>query len=59
MTREDQSPALKATKQFDPTDPTSPMAKHAAALALSQKEFTETLTQLAKIDAMKKLAGAT
>ena len=31
----------KAAKQFDPSDPTSPMAKHAAALAVSQKEFTE------------------
>ncbi len=29
----------KAAKQFDPTDPTSPMAKHTAALAISQREF--------------------
>ena len=31
----------KAARQFDPSDPTSPMAKHAAALAVSQNEFTE------------------
>lgn len=31
----------KAAKQFDPTDPSSPMAKHTAALTVSQKEFTE------------------
>lgn len=31
----------KAAKQFDPSDPTSPMAKHTASLAVSQKEFTE------------------
>lgn len=31
----------KAAKQFDPSDPSSPMAKHAAALTVSQKEFTE------------------
>lgn len=30
----------KAAKQFDPSDPTSPMAKHTAALAISQREFT-------------------
>ena len=29
----------KATKQFDPSDPTSPMAKHAAALAAQQEQF--------------------
>ncbi|MFT3971251.1 MAG: Fis family transcriptional regulator [Micropruina sp.] len=31
----------KAAKQFDPSDPSSPMAKHTAALTVSQKEFTE------------------
>lgn len=31
----------KAAKQFDPSNPTSPMAKHAAALATSQRAFTE------------------
>ena len=33
----------KAAKQFDPSDPTSPMAKHTAALAISQREFTATI----------------
>jgi hypothetical protein len=31
----------KAAKQFDPTDPTSPMAKHAAALAERQERFSQ------------------
>ncbi len=30
----------KAAKQFDPADPTSPMAKHAADLATQQAKFT-------------------
>lgn len=35
----------KAAKQFDPSDPTSPMAKHAAALTANQEQLTQ---QLAK-----------
>jgi hypothetical protein len=31
----------KAAKQFDPADPTSPMAKHAAALAERQEKFSQ------------------
>ena len=31
----------KAAKQFDPADPTSPMAKHAAALAQQQEKVSE------------------
>ncbi|WP_319431578.1 Fis family transcriptional regulator [Mycobacterium sp. RTGN5] len=31
----------KAVKQFDPSDPTSPMAKHAADLTTRQRELTE------------------
>ncbi len=31
----------KAAKQFDPSDPTSPMAKHHAELAARQRELTE------------------
>jgi vacuolar-type H+-ATPase subunit E/Vma4 len=31
----------KATKQLDPADPTSPMAKHAAALAVQQEQFAK------------------
>lgn len=31
----------KATKQLDPSDPTSPMAKHAAALTVQQERFTQ------------------
>lgn len=31
----------KAVKQFDPTDPTSPMAKHTAGLELRQQQLTE------------------
>ncbi|MBL8931714.1 MAG: hypothetical protein JNL54_16460 [Kineosporiaceae bacterium] len=31
----------KAAKQFDPSDPTSPMAKHAHALNQQQKQLTE------------------
>lgn len=31
----------KATKQLDPSDPTSPMAKQAAALAKQQEQFTQ------------------
>jgi hypothetical protein len=33
----------KAAKQFDPTDPTSPMAKHAAALSAHQEQLTQQL----------------
>ena len=33
----------KAARQFDPSDPTSPMAKHAAGLAEQQKGLTQTL----------------
>ena len=33
----------KAAKQFDPTDPTSPMAKHAAELRASQEQLTAQL----------------
>jgi hypothetical protein len=36
---------IKAAKQFDPSDPTSPMAKHAAELAANQDQLTQ---QLAK-----------
>ncbi|UXN21169.1 Fis family transcriptional regulator [Curtobacterium flaccumfaciens] len=31
----------KATKQLDPSDPTSPMAKHTATLAQQQEQFTK------------------
>lgn len=31
----------KATKQLDPSDPASPMAKHTAALAQQQEQFTK------------------
>ena len=31
----------KAVKQFDPSDPTSPMAKHSAELTTRQRELTE------------------
>jgi hypothetical protein len=31
----------RAAKQFDPADPTSPMAKHAAALTTQQEKFTQ------------------
>ncbi|ABM10883.1 MULTISPECIES: hypothetical protein [Mycolicibacterium] len=33
----------KAVKQFDPADPTSPMAKHTATLELRQQQLTELL----------------
>jgi hypothetical protein len=33
----------RAAKQFDPADPTSPMAKHAAALSASQQQLTQQL----------------
>lgn len=33
-----------AAKQFDPSDPSSPMAKHAAELAKSQDKLTEQMT---------------
>ncbi|GEP37515.1 hypothetical protein NPS01_11780 [Nocardioides psychrotolerans] len=47
----------KATKQLDPSDPTSPMAKHAATLAEQQERFTQQIekgqTELsAKVDAL-------
>jgi len=47
----------KATKQLDPSDPASPMAKHAAALAEQQERFTKQIekgqTDLsAKVDAL-------
>lgn len=47
----------QATKQLDPSDPTSPMAKHAAALAEQQERFTKQIekgqTELsAKVDAL-------
>lgn len=35
----------KAAKQFDPTDPASPMAKHSAELAKRQETLTEQLTK--------------
>ncbi|MBB5808870.1 vacuolar-type H+-ATPase subunit E/Vma4 [Saccharothrix ecbatanensis] len=35
----------KAAKQFDPTDPTSPMAKHAAELRLRQEQLAEQLSK--------------
>lgn len=35
----------KAAKQFDPSDPSSPMAKHAAALAAHQDQLTQQLTR--------------
>lgn len=34
----------KAARQFDPSDPTSPMAKHAAELAARQQQLTQQLT---------------
>lgn len=33
----------KAARQFDPSDPTSPMAKHSAALALQQQSLAQSL----------------
>lgn len=47
----------KATKQLDPSDPTSPMAKHAAALAEQQERFSKQIekgqTELsAKVEAL-------
>ena len=47
----------KAAKQFDPSDPTSPMAKHAAALAEQQERFAHQIekgqTELtAKVEAL-------
>lgn len=35
----------KAAKQFDPSDPTSPMAKHAAELTAHQAQLTQQLTK--------------
>src|SRR5207248_1926916 len=35
----------KAAKQFDPSDPTSPMAKHAAELTAHQHQLTQQLTR--------------
>ena len=35
----------KAAKQFDPTDPTSPMAKHMAALGARQEQLTQQLSK--------------
>jgi hypothetical protein len=35
----------KAARQFDPSDPTSPMAKHAAALATEQQRLAEVLSK--------------
>ena len=35
----------KAAKQFDPTDPTSPMAKHMAALGARQEQLTQQLNK--------------
>ncbi|WP_291414670.1 hypothetical protein [Actinophytocola sp.] len=35
----------KAAKQFDPSDPTSPMAKHAAELTAHQEQLTQQLTR--------------
>lgn len=35
----------KAAKQFDPSDPTSPMAKHAADLGARQQKLTEQIDQ--------------
>lgn len=35
----------KAAKQFDPSDPTSPMAKHTAAIAAEQSRLAEQLNQ--------------
>lgn len=47
----------RATKQLDPSDPTSPMAKHAATLADQQEQFAKQIalgqTELtAKVDAL-------
>ncbi len=47
----------KATKQLDPSDPTSPMARHAATLAEQQQRFAQQIekgqTELsAKVDAL-------
>ena len=36
---------VKAAKQFDPTDPTSPMAKHAAELTARQERLTQQLVK--------------
>lgn len=36
---------MKAAKQFDPSDPTSPMAKHAAELTAHQEQLTQQLTK--------------
>lgn len=35
----------KAARQFDPSDPTSPMAKHTAALETRQKQLTERIDE--------------
>lgn len=35
----------KTAKQFDPTDPTSPMAKHAAELSARQEQLTQQLNR--------------
>lgn len=35
----------KVARQFDPSDPTSPMAKHAAKVAAEQERLTATLTK--------------
>ncbi|OAA23577.1 hypothetical protein UG55_103511 [Frankia sp. EI5c] len=35
----------KAARQFDPSDPTSPMARHAAELAARQEQLTQQLTK--------------
>jgi len=48
---------VKATKQLDPSDPTSPMAKHAATLEEQQERFSKQIekgqTELAtKVDAL-------
>ncbi len=48
---------MRATKQLDPSDPTSPMARHAAALAEQQEKFSKQIekgqTELAdKVDAL-------
>lgn len=36
---------IKAAKQFDPTDPSSPMAKHAAELNVRQEQLTQQLNK--------------
>lgn len=47
----------KATKQLDPSDPTSPMAKHSATLAQQHEQFTKQMAKGqaelgAKVDAL-------